>query len=312
MHIGVIIPNAGPKCSPQNIVTVARWAEELGYHSLWVTDHVALPIACESHYPYRAHGRWDYPPDTYWLDPLLALGWAGAVAPSLQLGTSVLVAPLRHPVLLAKQLATLDFLSGGRVILGIGAGWMAEEFATMGVSYADRGRRVDEMVAVLRAAWSGTTVDFQGEFYQLGGFQMHPRPAQATIPIIWGGHSNATLRRVARLGDGWHPTQITLEQLAAGMARLRDYCTETGRDFAELSIVARPGNTYAIDAASQARHAALGVTHLVVDTPIPQADPQLRLLRERLEQVAALCSLQPRGATIGPAGVAGGATIPDS
>jgi probable F420-dependent oxidoreductase len=295
MHVGVIIPNAGPKCSPLNIVTVARWAEELGYHSLWVTDHVALPLDCHSYYPYRSHGRWDYPPSTPWLDPLLSLSWAGAHAPSLMLGTSVLVAPLRHPVLLAKQLATLDYLSGGRAILGIGAGWMAEEFTTMGVSFADRGRRVEEMVHIMRSCWSGETVAFDGQYYRAADFQMHPRPVQDTIPIIWGGHSPAAIRRVAHLGDGWHPTQISLEALAAGIDQLHQAYRDAGRDPASALIVARPGNTYPITPASHARHRELGVTHLVADTPIPDADPELRHLRARMEEVAAICGLRRRG-----------------
>jgi probable F420-dependent oxidoreductase len=294
MHVGVIIPNAGPKCSPAHIVTVARWAEELGFHSLWVTDHVALPIDCQSHYPYRSHGRWDYPPSTPWLDPLLSLAWAGAHAPSLMLGTSVLVAPLRHPVLLAKQVASLDYLSGGRAILGIGAGWMAEEFATMNVGFADRGRRVEEMVQLMRACWSGETVAFAGRFYTAADFQMHPRPAQGTIPIVWGGHSPAAIRRIARLGDGWHPTQISLDALEAGIAQLRRAYADAGRDPSSALIVARPGNTYAITPETYARHRALGVTHLVADTPIPDADPELVQLRARMEDVARICGLQRR------------------
>ena len=296
MDVGVILPSAGPKCSPANLVTVARWAAELGYASLWVTDHVALPLDCRSHYPYRSHGRWDYPPDTPWLDPLQALAWAGAAAPGLRLGTSVLVAPLRHPVLLAKQLASLDYLSGGRAILGVGAGWMAEEFATMGVGFEDRGRRLDEMVAVMRACWSGATVEHRGEQYDLGGFQMHPRPAQGQIPIIWGGHSPAAIRRVARLGDGWHPTQIGLDALADGIAALRRACEQQGRDPATLMIVARPGNSYPLTEETHARHLELGVTHLVADTPIPEPDPDLSLLRARMEEVARICGLAPRPA----------------
>lgn len=294
MEVGVILPSAGPKCSPENVVAVARWAEELGYSSLWLTDHVALPLACESFYPYRSHGRWDYPPETPWLDPLLALGWAGAAAQSLTLGTSVLVAPLRHPVLLAKQAATLDYLSGGRLVLGLGAGWMAEEFRTMGVSFEERGRRLDELIAVMRACWSGEAVDFRGRHYTVEGFKMHPRPARGSIPIILGGHSDAAIRRVARLGDGWHPTQITLDALAAGIGRLREACEEQGRDPASLMVVARPGNTYAISEESHARHLELGVTHLVADTPIPDPDPDLALLHRRMEEVARICGLAPR------------------
>lgn len=294
MQVGVIIPNAGTKATPENITTVARWAEELGYHSLWVTDHVALPEKVDAYYPYRSHGRWDYPPETSWLDPLLALLWAAAAAPSLKIGTSVLVIPLRHPILLAKQISTLDFLTGGRVILGVGVGWMEEEAVLMGTDFAGRGRRAVEMVRLMREFWSGETVRFQGDLWRVEGCKMYPKPPQPRIPVLWGGHSDATLKRVARVGDGWHPTQITLEQLDAGLTRLRRYCEEAGRDFDSLFLFARPGETYPLSAETQARHEELGVDHLIVDTPIKQEDPGLRLLRERMERVAEVCFLKRR------------------
>ncbi len=292
MEIGVILPSAGPKCTPENVVTVARWAEELGYHSVWVTDHVILPEHVDSRYPYRSHGRWDYAPDTPWMDPLLALCWAAQVAPSLKLGTSIYVAPLRHPILLAKQVSTLDVLSGGRVILGIGAGWMREEFDLIGTPYDNRGKRVLEMVDVMRALWTGDTVAVQRRFYRVTGARMHPRPAQRHIPIVWGGHSDAALRHVARLGDGWHPTQIPLEDLRAGIQRLRQYCTQSGRPPDSVLIVARPGNTYPLTEEAHAAHLAMGVTHLVADTPIK--DPSMEALRHEMERVARICGLRHR------------------
>jgi len=294
MEVGVIIPNAGPKASVENIVTTARWAEELGYHSLWLTDHVVLAEQIDAYYPYRTHGRWDYAPDTVWLDPLLTLGWAGQAAPSLKLGTSVLVLPIRNPVLLAKQLASLDFLSGGRVILGAGAGWMEEEFNIIGESFKNRGKRVVEMVELMRQFWTGEMVDFQGDYYQVAHCKMHPRPVQETIPVVWGGHSEAAIKRVARVGDGWHPTQISLEQLANGLQKLRGYCEEYGRDYDTLSIIARPGDNYDITPESHARHLELGVDHLVIDTPIKELDPELKLVRAKMEQVAEICNLTSR------------------
>jgi len=294
MEVGVIIPNAGPKTSPENLVTVARWAEGLGYHSVWVTDHVILPERVEAYYPYRSHGRWDYPPETKWLDPLLSLLWAGAAAPSLKLGTSIIVVPLRNPVLLAKQISTLDYLSGGRVILGAGAGWMEEEFDLVGAPFANRGRRAVEMIRLMRELWTGEPVDFQGEFWQISGCKMHPTPAQPTIPVVWGGHSDAALRRVAQVGDGWHPTQITLEQLGDGIKKLRQYCEQNNRDPDSVLVIARPGDTYEINADTQAQHEALGVDHLIMDTPIKEEDLQLKTLREHMERVAEICGLQPR------------------
>ena len=294
MEVGVIIPNAGPKASSDNIVRVARLAEELGYHSVWVTDHVTLPLKVDSWYPYRSHGRWDYPPDTSWLDPLLALQWAAAAAPTLKIGTSILVVPLRNPLLLAKQISTLDFLTGGRVILGAGAGWMEEEFNIIGQSYSNRGKRLLEMVRLMRQCWSGDVVDFHGEFYDVSGFQMYPLPLKRNIPVIWGGHSDAAIRRCARTGDGWHPTQITLDQLREGIDKLRQFCREFDRDPATVPIVARPGNTYVVDAEAHARHVELGVTHLVADTPIKQEDPDLSILRTEMERIAGVCGLTRR------------------
>jgi probable F420-dependent oxidoreductase len=297
MEVGVIIPNAGPKARPENIATVARWAEALGFDSVWVTDHVALPEQVHSYYPYRSHGRWDYPPETAWLDPLLSLQWAAAAAPTLKVGTSVLVVPLRHPVLLAKQISTLDYLTGGRFILGAGAGWMAEEFAIMGQSFADRGRRLLEMIALMRQLWSGERVDFEGEFYRVTGCKMYPPPVQRRIPVLFGGHSVAAIRRVVRAGDGWHPTQITLGQLREGIVTLREEAKRAGRNPDDLLIVARPGNTYPLTPEAHARHLELGVTHLIADTPIKQEDPDLALLRQEMERVADICGLTPRAPT---------------
>lgn len=294
MEVGVIIPNAGPKCSPKNIVATARFAEELGYHSVWVTDHVALPERVDSWYPYRSHGHWDYDSDTYWLDPLLALQWAAAAAPSLKVGSSILVVPLRNPLLLAKQIASIDFLTGGRFILGVGAGWMKEEFDLIGQSYSGRGRRLLEMVALMRRCWSGEIVDFQGEYYQVSGFRMYPTPLRRNIPVFWGGHSDAAIKRCALTGDGWHPTQITLEQLKVGLDKLRNYCTRFDRDFKTIPIIARPGNTYQVTEESHARHLELGVTHLVADTPIKQEDPKLDVLRAEMERIAKVCELKRR------------------
>ena len=268
--------------------------QELGYRSLWLTDHVVLPEKVDAFYPYRSHGRWDYAPETNWLDPLLSLAWAGAAAPGLKLGTSVLVLPIRNPVLLAKQIASLDYLSGGRVMLGVGVGWMEEEFEIIGERFEDRGSRAAEMVELMRRYWSGESVVFEGKHYRTAtAARMYPRPAQGTIPIVWGGHTDAALRRVARLGDGWHPTQISLDQLATGLQTLRAYCERFGRDPGSLSVIARPGDNYEINDRTHARHVELGVDHLIVDTPIKEVDPDLALLRAQMERVAKICGLGP-------------------
>jgi len=294
MEIGLRIPGAGPNSSPENIVTVAQWAEELGYHSVWISDHVVLPEPeqVKSTYPYDPENQWRLPADTDWVDPLLVLTWAAAAAPSVKVGTSVMVAPLRNPVLLAKQLASLDFLTEGRVILGIGVGWMEEEFDLIGVPFDKRGARTAEMVEVMRAFWTGETVDFQGEFYQVSHCKMYPRPVQQTIPIVWGGHSDFALKRVASLGDGWHPTQSTMQDLAAGLDRLQDFCQAYGRDMSSLTIIARPGQVYPLNAETHAQHIQLGIDQVVVDPPL--AGPTLEACRAEMERVAGVCGLRAR------------------
>jgi probable F420-dependent oxidoreductase len=291
MEAGVLIPSAGPKASPHNIVEVARLAEQLGYHSVWVTDHVILPHQVESYYPYRKNGRWDYPANTNWLDPFLALAWAGAVAPSLKLGTSVVVAPLRNPVLLAKQVASLDYLSGGRVLLGLGAGWMGEEFSMISGGFEDRGSRLVEMVELMRALWSGETVDFHGKFWQVSGAQMYPLPAQGKVPIAFGGHTDAALRRVARIADAWQPTQVTIKQLRDGITRLRRYCEARGRDPESVTLMARPGNVYDVDAEAHAIHQELGIDHVILDTVI--MGPDMSELVDKMSRWAEVIGLRP-------------------
>jgi len=291
MLVGVRLPNAGPKATPANIMAVARWAHRLGYHSMWVTDRVLVPARSGSFYPYGTAGQWNPSTGTY-VDPLISLTWANAIAPELQLGTSVLVAPLRNPVLLAKQFAALDFLSGGRVICGLGVGWMKEEFAGVGVPYEERGRRATEMVQLMRMLWTGDEVDFHGRYWQISGCRIAPRPVQPAIPVIWGGHSDATLRRVARIGDGWHPTRINIPELKAGLEKLRSLCEKYGRDPQSVPLFVRPGDVYTVTPETHAQHLELGVTHLIIDTPVD--DPSIENVHQEMERVAEVCSLRPR------------------
>lgn len=179
--------------------------------------------------------------------------------------------------------------------MGVGVGWMEEEFKLMGQSFSNRGRRAIEMINLMRELWSGEAVDFEGEFYRVSGCKMYPRPIQANIPVVWGGHSEATLKRVAQTGDGWHPTQISLGQLEDGIDKLKQYCEASQRDPNSVLIIARPGDNYRIDAESQARHIELGVDHLIMDSPVKfNEDPGFKTLREQMEHVAEICGLQPR------------------
>lgn len=147
------------------------------------------------------------------------------------------------------------------------------------------------MVELMRRYWSGESVVFEGKHYRTDAARMYPRPTQGSIPIVWGGHTDAALRRVARLGDGWHPTQISLDQLATGLQKLRTYCERFGRDPGSLSVIARPGDNYEINDQTHARHVELGIDHLIVDTPIKEVDPDLSILRAQMARVAKICGL---------------------
>ncbi len=292
MEFGIRLPASGASLSLENLMTVAIWAEELGYHSIWLGDHVVLPEVVNSSYPYGPNNRWSSPADTKLLDPFLTLAWVASSAPSVKLGTSVLVAPLRNPVLLAKQLSSLDYLSNGRVIFGVGVGWMKEEFDLIGVPFVNRGKRTVEMIQLMRALWTGETVEFKGEFYQISACKMHPKPIQATIPIIWGGHSDIALKRVAQVGDGWNPTQISLEQLAIGLKKLYRYCDIYNRNPASIQVIARPGKTYPINTETHAKHQELGVHQLILDPPLDA--PDLSTCRAEMERIAEIGGLHRR------------------
>jgi probable F420-dependent oxidoreductase len=290
MQIGVRLPG-GREGTRENIERAARWAEALGFASLWLSDHVIMPARVDAAYPYASDHRWPHRPEHPWIDPLVALAWAGAVAPSLQLGTSVIVLPLRHPIHLAKQVASLDFLSGGRVVLGVGAGWMAEEFQLLGVPFEDRGRRSVEMVRLMRRLWTGEPVTFEGRIWRVPFGQMAPAPAQRPVPIVWGGHTEPTYRRIARVGDGWHPLRLSIDEVRAGLARIYALAMEFGRDPTSLTTIVRPGAP--LTRAELDDYRAMGIAHIVIDPPV--AGAALEGFRDVMEQVAALAGLRPRG-----------------
>jgi probable F420-dependent oxidoreductase len=200
MRIGAKLPNSGPLSA--DIPSAAEALERAGFDSVWVADHIVMPETIASPYPFAADGRATWPTDTPYVDALIALALAAAVTKRVRLGTAALVLPQRNPVQLAKQAASIDVASGGRLELGVGAGWLAEEFAALNVPFAKRGERMDEWLAILRECWTGRPRARTSEFYDLpAGTLCLPRPAH-DIPLLIGGHSPAALRR-ARANDGW-------------------------------------------------------------------------------------------------------------
>lgn len=209
MKVGICVPNFGNNLSRELVVSSAVEAERLGYDSVWVTDHIAIGAAHT--YPY---GR------TY--EAVTTLAYLAAKTESVKLGTSVIVAPLRNAVLIAKQMATLDVLSGGRVIVGLGAGWEPTEFRALGSDFRRRGRLLDEQVRLIKALWSGKAPDFAGEFHRVAGVLFSPAPVTAGGPPIWiGGNSERAVRRALELADGWHFTGMPLDEFAERMRLIR-------------------------------------------------------------------------------------------
>ena len=241
MKFGCHLPMFGPIGTRDNVLTFARRMEALGYDSLWASDHVALPYDIASRYPYNPSGSFPLAADVAFLEPMTTLALVAGVTERVRLGTTILVLPHRNPVLAAKTAATLDHLSGGRVVLGVGVGWMREEIELLGGDYVHRGPWSDEAIAVMRACWRDARTAHHGRFFHLDEIGVFPKPARGDIPIWIGGHTPRALRRVAELGDGWHAAFITPEALRDDLARLRQECVRAKRPFERVTISVRAG-----------------------------------------------------------------------
>ena len=246
MEFGLHLPNAGPFANGPDILRVARTAEELGFHSVWLFDHLFTPRNLESKYPYSPDGSYPMLPELPFYDPVAVMGALAGATERIKFGTRVLIPTYRHPVVLAKELATTDAIAGGRMILGVGAGWMAEEFDAVDLAMEDRFARMDEHIALMRAAWQEGVVAHEGRFYSHVEAGFGPQPPQPgnTIPIIVGGHGDAALRRAARWGDGWAVSAAGDKLAADAESAIREridtlgrFCEEEGRKLDDLLLV---------------------------------------------------------------------------
>ncbi|WP_043358812.1 LLM class F420-dependent oxidoreductase [Belnapia sp. F-4-1] len=217
---------------------LARLAEAAGFDSVFAVDHVALPERYESTYPYAPGGRLPGTQFTAMPDPLIWMAFAAAATTRLRLMTGVIILPLRNPLVLAKQVATLDHMSGGRIELGIGVGWLREEFDALGVPFAERGRRADEYVGAMRALWREDGASFAGRFVSFEGVTCDPKPLARTVPIIVGGHSEAAARRAGRLGDGFFPSIGAQVDTMPLLEVVRRSAEAAGRDPGAIEILA--------------------------------------------------------------------------
>ncbi len=242
MRFGFYLPTRGPLANRGDLKGFLQTGESLGFHSVMVADHIVVPAKIDSAYPYTVGGGFLSKGDA--MEQLTLMAFVAGVTEKLRIVSSVMIAPHRNPILTAKSIATTDVVSEGRVTVGIGVGWMAEEFAALDApDFKRRGASTDEYVAIWKKLWTGEAVSFQGEFYSFDDIYCQPAPLQKPHPPIWiGGHSNPALRRVAKLGDGWHPVGATAasplppKEMREKLARLKEMTEAQGRDFDALTI----------------------------------------------------------------------------
>ena len=294
MQVGVWLPNCRHLATPEIIRHTAVRAEQLGYDSVWVSDHVVVPNANVARIGAAIY------------DPLVTLAVVAGATGRVRLGTTVLIVPYRNAVVTAKMVSTLDALSDGRVVLGVGAGWMAEESAMLGVSFAERGPMTDEYLAAMRELWTSPAPSFAGKYTQFNGLHFEPKPVQKPHPPIWvGGHGRASLRRAAEIGAAWHPINQSPDELRAGRAELARLCQAGGRAVPPAIAlrndlcVLRPGRPAGTSVRGGsvligeppalieriAELAGCGVEHLVIEflaADGPELDEQMALFAERI------------------------------
>ena len=269
MKFGLMYANAGPFAYPEALANLARTAEEVGLESIWAVEHVAIPVGYQSRYPYDPSGKIPAPENLPIPDPLLSLTFAAAVTKTLRLATGILILPQRHPIYVAKELATLDTLSNGRAILGIGIGWLKEEFDALGVPFGERAARTAESVRAMRSLWKDAPEPFEGRFFRWPALESNPKPVQRPgVPIVVGGHADSAARRAARWGDGFFPGVAEREKLGALLAVLRDECARVGRRPESIELTAGRGAPD-LDGVRQLQD--LGVARIIV--PPPAFDP---------------------------------------
>jgi probable F420-dependent oxidoreductase len=262
MKIGIIPVNVGVK-SVEQMVGLAQLAESLNYESLWTFEHVMVPINYDSKYPYSANGKMGGEPDANFVDPLIALSAIAASTKTLRLGTGVNIVSQANPLLLAKQAASLDFVSNGRFMLGAGIGWLQEEFKAMNVPFERRGARFDDYMVALRKVWAGDVVEHQSDFINWSGFQSYPVPIQKPgVPVIIGGAKGKIFERIARHGDGWFAPTTNAASLAPMLEKLKATCDELGRDYDSIEITSMWDNTGGMQAIEA--FADIGVSRLLV------------------------------------------------
>lgn len=268
--------------TPEFMAGAGRLIEERGFESAWAPEHVVFFPQYDSRYPYSEDGRIPGDPIGV-LEPFTALTWLAAHTKRLRLGTGICLVPQRQPVYVARQAADVDYLSGGRLELGVGIGWLKEEFDALGVPFAERAARTEECIALMRSMWCDEISEFQGRFYTLAPCYANPKPVQKPHPpIIFGGESDAALSRVARLGDGWYGFNLSLERLTERLGVLERMLAEAGRSRSDIVVYVNPERG-AMTPELPAQLADLGVDQIIA----PLGARDLDTLARRADRLAA-------------------------
>ena len=234
MEIGISIPRIPDVPGLKRFVEMA---ETLGFESVLAGDHIVLPTAGTNQYPYTADGSFSRPSSEPFLETMTLLGYLAAFTDRIKLGSTVIILPYRNPVVQAKMFASLDVLTGGRIICGVGVGWLEKEFEILGLDYHQRGAMTDEFLGIMQALWSQSNPEFHGKYYDIDGIQFEPKPIQQPgIPVWVGGHTKAALRRTAKYGSCWHTTRQTPEFVAENLPYLRDRIKKEGRELSEVTV----------------------------------------------------------------------------
>ena len=310
MKYGFTLPGRGPLATPETLGRIARRGEELGYDAVFTGDHILVPLNIASPYPYTESGEFPGSPSGESMEQLTLLAFLAGQTSAIRLVTSVIIVPHRNPLVAAKALATLDVLSGGRLVVGVGVGWMREEFEALGLPpFEERGAVTDEYIRAFKELWTSDAPEFDGKYVSFRDISFLPKPVQQPHPPIWvGGESRPALRRTAELADGWYPLgsnptfpMATPQQLAAGLERLAAYARRFGRDPAEIDTIYRTHQFELLNqpadsdrrpfvgsaeqiAADIRQYQELGVSALVLDFLRQTED--LNLMLERMEAFA--------------------------
>lgn len=300
MRFGLAFANIGPFVEPDAAVRLAAAAESAGFESIWTVDHVVVPFGYRSRYPYDPSGRLPSGEAAPFPDPLIWLAYVAARTTTLRLGTGILILPQRNPVVLAKQLATLDHLAGGRLVLGVGLGWMREEFEALGVPFEDRAERAEESIAAMRALWTEERAEYDGRTVSFRDCALRPQPPLGAIPVHIGGHTDVAARRAGRLGEGFFPFGVDHDRLAQLVATMRGAAEEAGRDPSSIEVTVGGsfrGGGEALAEVETLR--AAGATRVVVPAALFREDPERSLAAYGEEVIATTAVDGDRTATAG-------------